>query len=72
MSGVFLMDGLSSTLYNYSCVEPASGRRDTMRNHFKTFILLGTLSAIFIAMGGILGKFYPARGNTWQMKQQPG
>jgi heat shock protein HtpX len=29
-----------------------------MRNHFKTFILLGTLSAIFIAVGGMLGKPY--------------
>jgi len=29
-----------------------------MRNHFKTFILLGTLSAIFIAVGGIQGKSY--------------
>jgi heat shock protein HtpX len=29
-----------------------------MRNHFKTFILLGTLSAIFIAIGGMLGKSF--------------
>lgn len=29
-----------------------------MRNHFKTFILLGTLSAIFIAVGGMFGKSY--------------
>jgi heat shock protein HtpX len=29
-----------------------------MRNHFKTFILLGTLSAVFIAIGGILGNSY--------------
>ena len=29
-----------------------------MRNHFKTFILLGTLSAIFIAVGGLLGQSY--------------
>jgi heat shock protein HtpX len=29
-----------------------------MRNHFKTCILLGTLSGIFIAMGGLLGKSY--------------
>jgi heat shock protein HtpX len=29
-----------------------------MRNHFKTFILLGTLSAIFVTMGGLLGKPY--------------
>ena len=29
-----------------------------MRNHFKTYILLGTLSAIFIAIGGLLGKSY--------------
>jgi heat shock protein HtpX len=52
------MDVLSGTLYNYSCVEPDSRRGDTMRNHFTTFILLGTLSAIFIAMGGMLGKSY--------------
>jgi heat shock protein HtpX len=29
-----------------------------MRNHFKTFILLGTLSAILIAIGGMLGKSF--------------
>jgi heat shock protein HtpX len=29
-----------------------------MRNDFKAFILLGTLSAIFIAVGGLLGKSY--------------
>src|ERR1700739_3116611 len=58
MPGIFLMDVVSATLYNYSCVEPPSGKEDTMRNHFKTFILLGTLSAIFIAVGGLLGKSY--------------
>lgn len=29
-----------------------------MRNHFKTWILLGTLSAIFIGIGGMLGTSY--------------
>lgn len=29
-----------------------------MRNHFKTWILLGTLSAIFIGIGGMLGESY--------------
>ena len=58
MSGIFLIDVLSGTLHNYSYVEPASGKEDTMRNHFKTFMLLGTLSAIFIALGGLLGKSY--------------
>jgi hypothetical protein len=26
-----------------------------MRNHFRTWILLGTLSAVFIGLGGMLG-----------------
>jgi hypothetical protein len=47
----------SGTLYNYSCVEPASGKKDTMRNHFKIFMLLGILSAILIAVGVLLGSF---------------
>jgi heat shock protein HtpX len=29
-----------------------------MRNHFKTWMLLGTLGAVFVAIGGMLGKPY--------------
>src|ERR1700739_306729 len=54
----FSWTSISGSLYKYSCVEPDSGGRHTMRNHFKTFILLGTLSAIFIAVGGMLGNAY--------------
>lgn len=45
-----------------------------MGNHFRTWILLGTVSAIFIGLGGMLGKSYmirrtaapcPVLGRTW-------